>query len=144
MQYLIGEFNHQIDNKNRIRIPNKLAGDEKGFYFAPGLDGCLNVYYEEAFNALTTQLRDKYKTSDVEGQKAIRTFAKNFEWIEGDAQGRMILPAQLKEYAKIVKDIVTCGAGSHIEIWAKEVHDEYFKNEKENLGAVYMNLDICL
>ena len=142
MLYLTGEFNHQMDTKNRIRIPSKLAGDEKGFYFAKGTNNCLFVYYLEAFNELSNQLRDKIKMSDEDGQKALRTFTKNFTWIEGDAQGRMILPAKLKEYAKIDRDIVICGAGTHIEIWSQKVHDEYFENEDENFDALFKKLDI--
>ena len=80
--------------------------------------------------------------SDEDGQMALRVFAKSFTWVEGDAQGRMILPTKLKEYAKIDRDLVICGAGSHIEIWAKEVHDKYFENADENFDSLFKKLDI--
>ena len=140
MLYLTGEFNHQIDNKNRIRIPNKLAGNETGFYFSKGTNSCLFVYYKEAFNELAQKIMENARMSDEDENMALRVLSKSFTWVEGDSQGRMILPVKLKEFAKNDKDIVICGAGSHIEIWAQEVHDEYFRDEDENFDALFKKL----
>lgn len=142
MFYLTGEYTHQMDTKNRIRIPNKLKGEERCLYFSKGTNNCLFVYYEEGFKQLIAQVEEKIKMGDYDGQKALRVFAKSFVPVEGDAQGRMILPQKLKEFAKIDKDIVICGAGSRIEIWAKEVYDKYFENEDENFDDLFKKLDI--
>ncbi len=142
MFYLTGEYNHQMDTKNRIRIPNKLKGEERGLYFSKGTNNCLFVYYEEAFKELIQKIEEKIKMTDTDGQLALRVFAKSFTYVEGDQQGRMILPTKLKEYAKIDKDLVICGAGSHIEIWAKEVHDKYFENEDVDFDELFKKLDI--
>ena len=131
-----------MDTKNRIRIPNKLKGEEKGLYFSKGTNNCLFVYYEEAFKELIQKIEKKIKMTDTDGQLALRVFAKSFTYVEGDQQGRMILPTKLKEYAKIDKDLVICGAGSHIEIWAKEVHDKYFENEDVDFDELFKKLDI--
>ena len=136
MFYLTGEYAHQMDTKNRIRIPNKLKGEEKGLYFSKGTNNCLFVYYEEGFKQLIEKLEQSVKISDADKQKSARVFAKSFSYVEGDAQGRMILPQKLKEFAKIDKDIVICGAGERIEIWAKEVYDVYFSDEDENFDEL--------
>lgn len=141
MFFLTGEYNHQIDAKNRIRIPNKLKGENKNLYFTKGTNGCLFVFSEDAFKEKLQKL-DEIKISDVEKQKGLRTFAKSFNYVEGDTQGRMIIPQKLKEYGKINKDIVICGAGTHIEIWAKEVYDEYFENEDSEFDNLFSMLDI--
>ena len=75
-------------------------------------------------------------------RKAIRLLNKSFVWLEGDAQGRMILPPYLKEYARIEQDIVICGADKRIEIWSKAVYDEYYKNEDEDVLGIYDMLGI--
>ncbi len=142
MFYLTGEYNHQMDTKKRIRIANKLKGNETGLYFSKGTNNCLFVYYEAGFKELIQNLEEKVKMSDEKKQMALRVFAKSFTYVEGDAQGRMILPPKLKEYAKIDKDLVICGAGSRIEIWAKEVHDKYFEHEDENFDDLFKSLDI--
>ena len=142
MFYLTGEYAHQMDTKNRIRIPNKLKGEEKGLYFSKGTNNCLFVYYEEGFKQLIEKLEQSVKISDADKQKSARVFAKSFSYVEGDAQGRMILPQKLKEFAKIDKDIVICGAGERIEILAKEVYDVYFSDEDENFDELFKQLDI--
>lgn len=142
MFYLTGEYPHQMDTKNRIRIPTKLKGNEKGLYFSKGTNNCIFVYFEEGFKELIQKIEDKIKISDDNGIKALRVFAKSFTYVEGDAQGRMILPTKLKEYAKIDRDVVICGAGSHIEIWAKDIHDKYFEDEDVNFDVLFKNLDI--
>lgn len=143
MLFLTGEYNHQIDAKNRIRIPAKLKGKEESLYFARGTNGCIFVFTSEVIEEKLAVLND-VKYNDVEKQKGLRLFIKSFQLVESDGQGRMIIPSKLKEYAKIDKDIVICGAGSRIEIWSKEVYDEYFAETEENLDydALFNKLDI--
>lgn len=141
MFFLTGEYNHQIDAKNRIRIPNKLKGSEESLYFSKGTNGCLFVFSEAAIKEKLSQL-EEIKFNDVEKQKGLRAFAKSFQLVESDGQGRMIIPSKLKEFAKIEKDIVICGAGSHIEVWAKEVYDEYFADEDVDFDKLFNTLDI--
>ncbi len=75
MFYLTGEYAHQMDTKNRIRIPNKLKGEEKGLYFSKGTNNCLFVYYEEGFKQLIEKLEQSVKISDADKQKSARVFA---------------------------------------------------------------------
>lgn len=131
-----------MDTKNRIRIPNKLKGDEKTLIFAKGPNSCIYVYYEEAFQELIRKIEENNKLSDEKQRKAVRMFDKSAFPIEGDGQGRMVLPALLKEHAKIDRELVICGAGSHIEIWAKEVYDKYFAGEDEDFDEMFNILGI--
>ncbi len=59
-----------------------------------------------------------------------------------DPQGRLVIPGELISFAKIVKDIKICGAGSRIEIWSKEVYDEYFADDDESFDENFGFLDI--
>jgi MraZ protein len=142
MSMLTGEYNHQLDAKNRIRIPSKLKkelGDE--YYFAKGANGCISVFPKETVDAQFEKLKE-IKLSDLEQQKSLRAFAKSFVAGEEDNQGRVVLNPALKKYAKINKDIVICGAVTRIEIWAKEVYDEYFSEEEEGYDNLFARLDI--
>lgn len=140
--YLTGEYDHQIDAKNRIRIPNKLKGDEKKLYFAKGTSGCIAVFYEAAMKENLEQMESNIKEGDNEKQRMLRSYMKSIKLVEFDGQGRLIVPGELKAFAKINKDIKICGAGRRIEIWAKEVYDEYFADEDENFDANFSLLDI--
>jgi MraZ protein len=54
----------------------------------------------------------------------------------------VVLNPELRKFAKINKDIVICGAVTRIEIWSKEVYDEYFADEEENFDELFSKLDI--
>lgn len=142
MAEFTGTFEHQIDSKNRIRIPNKLKGDEEGLYFTLGTLNRIFVYTKSEFDAISEKVRSSVKLTDKEGQKAQTFFFSTSVYLEGDAQGRMILPALHKKFAKIDKDVVFCGACNRIEIWSKESYDEYFDNCIENFDSIFEKLGI--
>ena len=115
MFFLTGEYDHQIDAKNRIRIPSKLKGKEEKLYFSKGTNGCVFVFYEAAIKEKLEKL-EEIKISDSEKQKGMRSFTKSLKLVEFDGQGRLVIPSELIDYAKIKKDVKICGAGSRIEV----------------------------
>ena len=99
MFFLTGEYNHQLDAKNRIRIPFKLKkelGDN--YYFAKGTDGCIFIFPEEIAKEQFAKI-EEVKMSDAEKRRGIRAFTKSFTAAEEDNQGRVVLPANLREFA---------------------------------------------
>ena len=141
MYFLTGEYDHQIDAKNRIRIPAKLKGNEDKLYFSKGTNGCIFVFYEAAIREKLEKI-EEIKIADADKQKGARACTKSLRLVELDTQGRLVVPPELKAFAKIKKDIKICGAGSRIEIWSKEVYDEYFNDDDENFDINFSYLDI--
>lgn len=141
---LLGEFNHQLDAKNRLRIPAKLKkelGDE--YYFCKGTNNCITVLSKEEMEAQVSKLLS-IRYSDLEKQKILRSLAKSFVQAVEDTQGRVVLPPTLREHAKLGKDdkdLVICGAVNRVEIWSKKVHDEYFANEEEDFDKLISRLE---
>ncbi|MDE7440135.1 MAG: cell division/cell wall cluster transcriptional repressor MraZ [Clostridia bacterium] len=140
MFFLTGEYDHQIDAKNRIRIPAKLKGNEEKLYFSKGTDGCIFVFYEAAVKEKLERL-EEVKISDKDKQRGLRAFTNSLKLVEMDPQGRLVIPSELVSFAKIQKDIKICGSGARIEIWAKEVYEEYL-SASENFDADISILDI--
>lgn len=144
MFYLTGEYNHQLDDKNRIRIPRKLresvTSNEK-FFLSYGTARCIFVFPETTVKEKLDKLRET-ALGDIEKQKGLRTFAKSLEAVVEDNQGRTILSPAFREYARIKKDVVICGAIDHMEIWAKEVYDEYYKDADDNFDTIFSTLGI--
>ena len=142
MYFLTGEYNHQLDAKNRIRIPAKLKkelGDS--YYFAKGTDKCIFIFPEEIAKEQFAKINEE-KMSDAEKRRGIRSFTKSFSAAEEDNHGRVVLPANLMEFAHIKKDVVFCGVGNRAELWAKEVYDEYFADDDENYNEYFDSLGI--
>ena len=140
MFFLTGEYDHQIDAKNRIRIPAKLKGNEEKLYFSKGTDGCIFVFYEAAIKEKLAKL-EEVKISEKDKQRGLRAFTNSLKLVEMDPQGRLVIPPELISFANIKKDIKICGPGARIEIWAKEVYEAYF-SVSENFDEDISFLDI--
>lgn len=141
MVFLTGEFDHQIDAKNRIRVPSKLKGDKDKLYFTKGTNGCIFAFYEEVLLEKLAKL-EEIAMGDPVKQKGVRAFTKSVRQVDVDSQGRLIVPADLRVYGKLSRDIKICGAGSHIEIWAKDVFDSYYGTEDADYDEMFNNLGI--
>ena len=123
--FLTGEYDHQIDAKNRIRIPTKLRGNEDRLYFAKGTGGCIFALYEKEMDENLAKLNEGVKITDINKQRGLRQFTNSIKMVEADQQGRFIIPSELVKFAKIKKDIKICGTGARIEVWAKEMYEDY-------------------
>ena len=116
----MGEYSHSIDAKGRLIVPSKFReqlGNE--FVVTKGLDGCLYVYSNEEWQRIEENLREKPLTSK-DARMFVRFFFAGAANCEVDKQGRILLPANLREYAGIDKDVVSLGVYSRVEIWSKE------------------------
>ena len=121
----MGEYNHTIDTKGRLIVPSKFReqlGNE--FVVTKGLDGCLFVYSNDEWQRIEESLREKPLTSK-DARKFLRFFFAGACNCEVDKQGRILLPANLREYAGIEIDVVSVVVFSRVEIWSK---DRYMDN----------------
>ncbi len=135
-----GQYEHSLDRKARIIVPSKIRQvlterfSEK-FIAARGLEKCISLYTQEGWD----QIVDKVKTLPFMSAKNSRSFTRLL--FSGavecslDKQGRILLPANLREYAGIVRDIVIVGVSSHIEIWGKDKWAEYIDREGEEFES---------
>ncbi len=114
----MGEFEHSIDAKGRIIIPSRFR-DELGdtFVVTVGLDGCLFVYPQNEWETFSTEIRKLPGTK--EARQLQRMFFGKAAACEADKQGRILIPAVLRECAGLEKDIVFVGVLNKIEIWSK-------------------------
>jgi len=128
-----GSQHHQLDAKNRFRVPSKYRGKFGDvIYLTRGSDKCIYVFGEESVKEL---LFDRFKDVGIIGNKnlieAKRLISANTFDVTDDGQGRFILPEALLKHAAITKNIVSVGAGNWLEIWGEEAWEEY-NNKKNN------------
>lgn len=130
-EMFMGTYYNSIDSKNRLIVPskhrNRLAGK---CVLTKGLDMCLYIYSMEEWDKLTEKISE-LPESDPKVRKYIRDHYANAVECEFDRQGRIVIPQQLIEYARIEKELVTMGAMKKIEIWSKEVWDSPKNDEKD-------------
>lgn len=118
----MGEYNHTIDAKSRIIVPSRLReslGDT--FVVTLGLEGCLFVYPNEEWSRFVGELMKLPGTKDA--RQLQRFFMAGAAECEVDKQGRILIPAKLKEHAALEKDVVFLGMMNKIEIWSKERYE---------------------
>ena len=116
----MSEYNHTLDTKGRLIIPAKfreVLGEE--FVISKGMDGCLFVYANDDWNAFEQKLTS-LPLINKEARQFARFFLAGAATVEVDKQGRILLPANLREYAGIDKEVVSVGVFSRVEIWSKE------------------------
>ena len=115
----MGTFEHGLDAKGRVIIPAKLRDNlGESFVVTFGLDGCLFAYPMEEWEDFANQLKALPGTK--EARKLQRYFLAGAASCEVDKQGRILLPATLRAYAGLDKEIVSAGVLNRVEIWDKE------------------------
>ncbi len=132
----MGEYDHTADAKGRLFVPSKFR-DELGkkFVVTRGLDGCLYAYGEEEWHRVKEDITTNPALNDKNGREFKRIFFAGAAEVEVDGQGRILLPAKLREYAGIEKEVVSVGIGTKVEIWSKERYEK-MDTSYEKMDAV--------
>ncbi len=119
----MGTYEHGLDAKGRVIVPAKLRDDlGESFVVTLGLDGCLFAYPQNEWEGFIDKLNKL--PGNKEGRKLLRHFLANAAPCEVDKQGRTLIPAKLREYAGLEKDVVFVGVLAKIEIWSRERWEE--------------------
>ena len=120
----MGEYNHTIDPKGRLIIPSKFReslGDE--FVVTKGLDGCLFVYDTKEWTVFEEKLKS-LPITNKDARQFVRFFLAGAASVEVDKQGRNLIPAVLRDFAALEKDVALIGVGNRVEVWSKERWNE--------------------
>ncbi len=118
-----GEYNHTIDTKGRMIIPAKYRESlGERFMVTRGVEHNLSVYDVTQWEDYVARLSSLPGNGDA--RKMIRFIVAGAVEAEIDKQGRILVPANLREWAGISKDVVLAGVIDHIEVWSKERYDE--------------------
>lgn len=119
---------HQLDAKNRMRIPAKLREElGEGYSITVGSGGCLYVYSAEQMQEVKATLKNINSFREKQ-LKAARFILYNTWQAEEDKQGRILLPENLRKFAKIEKNVIVFKGPNCVEIWSEEVWNEYFND----------------
>jgi MraZ protein len=138
--YLTGTFSRSIDEKLRVAIPKRLrvilscpVGGV--LYVAPGTDQSLAIYSEEAFSRLAKQLGRSSPTRQ-EVRAFTRLFYARAQRVELDAQGRVRIPQELVDLARLEKEVVLLGVQDRMELWSAQRWREYLAEKQSHYDEI--------
>jgi MraZ protein len=113
-----GEYRHTVDDKGRIAVPARFRVQlEGGAVVSRWIDGCLAIHSRSGWDALATRVAGLPITDRAARLFQRQIFAGALE-AELDRQGRVLVPAYLREEAGLATDAVVVGIRDHAEIWA--------------------------
>jgi MraZ protein len=133
----LGEHQHTLDAKGRVILPARFRERlASGLVFAPAQDRCIDVYPLTAFARRIEELR-AVPREDQRGRAYLRILLAGAHEEKPDAQGRVTLPARLRAYAGLEKDLTINGADEKVEIWDRATWESY----RELAEDAFANLD---
>lgn len=127
----LGTHTPRLDEKGRLFLPAKfrkeLAG---GLVVTRGQERCLYVFAMTEFERITAAMNSTPVTS-----RAVRDFQRVFLSAASDEipdkQGRVTVPAVLREYAGLTRECTVIGAGSRVEVWDTTAWNDYLAATEE-------------
>lgn len=132
----IGEYQATIDEKGRISVPAKFRPQLKTTVVVTrGLDSSLFLYTLEEWKKLAEKL-STLSIATANTRAFARLMLAGAMDCEIDKQGRIILPAYLKEFAKITKKVTIAGLYNRIEIWSEELWTKYKKQTESQSNKI--------
>lgn len=115
----IGEYEHLLDDKNRLAVPKKFRPAFKGgAVVTRGLDNCLFLYPGSQWKQLAEKL-SKLPLSQSKSRAFSRLMLAGAMEVELDKQGRVVLPDYLKAFGQLEKHVVIAGLYNRLEIWSQ-------------------------
>ena len=137
---LIGEFHHNLDNKNRLMMPSKIVsnlGEE--VIVTRGFEKCLMVYPLEKWDNIIAKFSELAITKS-DTRKFMRILLSGATSCKFDSQKRINIPSTLKSYAGMSKEVVIIGLDDHLEIWSEDAYNEFLDANLDSFAEIAENI----
>ena len=113
-----GEYEHTIDDKNRLTLPARFRDSfAGGVVLTRGLDECLDVYARGNWDSLVEARLAPLDPFSKEARDLKRFFFSAASDAELDKQGRVLVPPALMRHGRLGREVVVAGVHDHLEIW---------------------------
>ena len=126
MKLFLGEYDHALDERGRVTLPRKIRQelDEREVVLSRGFDRCIFGFDKVSWEKEAGKQLEAPVT-ESKAREVRRYMFSGAQKAEIDKLGRILLPAQLKEYASINRDVIIIGAGDHFELWDTTLWKSY-------------------
>lgn len=138
-----GRFEHTIDEKGRLSIPSKfretLSVRGENELILTDFDSCLTAYPRDEWRELEEKMK-KLSMIQKDVRNFLRLFYSSATEAPLDSQGRILIPPQMRERAKLDREVVLLGLLNKIEIWDKKSWQEFIANSAGSFEDVASKL----
>lgn len=129
-----GRSSNSVDGKGRLAIPAKMRRvmtpeAQDTFTATRGIEDCILLYPLDVWEEQEERIDELNQYADEETRHFVRTIMMWAEDITLDKQGRVVLPAELRDFAGIDETAVVIGAVDHLEVWDPDRLDKYFAEQ---------------
>lgn len=132
MSGFLGEYDATLDAKGRFLLPSALRKlmpeDTTTLVINRGLDTCLSMYLLKDWKQVEDKLRQVNPYDNAQNRLIRKLLISGAVYVELDSAGRINLPKQLMDYAKLEKDIVLSGDIDKIDIWDSGNYRKLFES----------------
>lgn len=116
-----------IDTKGRLAIPMRYrealsANHDAMVVTIDTGQRCLLLYTRMQWQVIEDNLQ-KLPSFNEAARRIQRLLIGHATDVEMDANGRLLLPPMLREYAELEKEVVMIGQGNKFEVWSKQLWD---------------------
>ncbi len=130
----LGTHTPRLDDKGRLALPAKFRSEmEGGLVITKGQERCLFVFPIIEFNRIT-ELLASAPVTDRRVRDYSRVFFASASHEIPDGQGRITVPAPLRQYAGLVKDCVVIGSNTRVEVWDATAWQDYLDNTEQSFA----------
>lgn len=137
----IGEYEVTLDAKGRFSLPAGFrkqlqeGAEARGFVLSRGLGKFLNLYTRDVWDLHAAKL---LKLNDFNTKvRAFKTLILGSAVeVFPDSAGRVLIPKQQQQHAQLTKSLIFASVGNKIEIWDKEIYEQFIAEQSENLDAL--------
>ncbi|MFC9985416.1 division/cell wall cluster transcriptional repressor MraZ [Microbacterium keratanolyticum] len=128
---LLGTHSPKLDDKGRVILPAKFREDlAGGVVVTRGQDRCLYVFSTTEFESVHERIRQA-PLSNKEARAFLRMFLSGASAEMPDSQNRITIPAHLRTYAGLGKELILTGVGAHAEIWDAAAWNAYAEGHED-------------
>jgi MraZ protein len=132
---LVATFEHSLDSKGRLILPAKHRPHlSPKAYISPYYERCLALWPSEQYQQIAARMA-QLEHSTPENRLFLRQWSGNVWELEPDAQGRIQIPAQLRQFAGLDSTVIVKGSLTHVELWSPEVWNSMDASGQELMAS---------
>jgi MraZ protein len=136
----LGTHSPRLDEKGRIILPAKFREElADGLVLTRGQERCIYVFSQREFERIHEQLAAA-PISNRQARDYSRVFLSGASDEVPDKQGRVTIPATLRAYAGLDRELAVIGTGSRAEIWDAAAWASYLAEQENSFSQTDENI----